>query len=241
MSDVCIKTEALASGAAERDPALLNAFTVLTFSDLKKWAFYYWFAFPALKLPSPARVMGNPVTLADHASADGAPGYAAAAAAKACDEWLSSGGASAWLLTISGGGGGDASTSACACHPLTRFAELRDAGDNARVVLAFADPCAAATHPGWALRNLAVMASVRWGVEELHVLCVRRPGGRVSAAASLMLTLRLPTLSVDMSAPGAPCPPTVGWEANAKGRTGPRVADLVGRVTLTYVEFRFSV
>ena len=36
----------IVSGRAEKDPSLLNAFTVLTFADLKKWAFYYWFAFP---------------------------------------------------------------------------------------------------------------------------------------------------------------------------------------------------
>eukprot|EP00227_Mantoniella_beaufortii_P021479 CAMPEP_0197588690 /NCGR_PEP_ID=MMETSP1326-20131121/9882_1 /TAXON_ID=1155430 /ORGANISM="Genus nov. species nov., Strain RCC2288" /LENGTH=423 /DNA_ID=CAMNT_0043153545 /DNA_START=20 /DNA_END=1287 /DNA_ORIENTATION=+ len=80
-------------------------------------------------------------------------------------------------------------------------------------------------HPGWALRNLTVMASVRWGVSELEVLAVRRPGGRVSAAASLRLTVHLPRLSkAEMSA--EVCPAAVGWEVNAKGRAGPRVADL---------------
>lgn len=158
------------------------------------------------------------------------------------------------MLTLSENDGGDDGGD-CACHPLTRFAELRAAADAAesparrRVMLAFADPCSAATHPGWALRNLTVMAAVRWRVEGLQVLCVRRPGGRVSAAASLLLTLKLPPppppphrdpaaptptpTSASTSAFGslqdadaAPCPPSVGWEVNAKGRAGPRVADL---------------
>lgn len=46
---------AIVSGQAERDPALLNRFFLLTFADLKKWDFVYWFAFPALVLPHPAR------------------------------------------------------------------------------------------------------------------------------------------------------------------------------------------
>ena len=187
--------------------------------------------------------MGKPVTLSAAAAAAaaaaaggaGAGGglgasYSSAAAAKAGDEWLTSGGGPAWLLTL----GGDDD---CACHPLTRFAELHaqastgggGGGGHTEVVLAFADPCAAATHPGGALRNLTVMAAVRWrGVETLRVLCARRPGGRVSPDASLLLTLKLPAYDVAAanSASAASCPPSVGWEVNAKGRAGPRVADL---------------
>jgi hypothetical protein len=43
------------SGRAERDSSLLTRFFLLTFADLKRWDFYYWFAFPALVLPHPAR------------------------------------------------------------------------------------------------------------------------------------------------------------------------------------------
>ena len=38
------------SGAALADPSLLARFTLMTFSDLKKYHFYYWFGFPALAL-----------------------------------------------------------------------------------------------------------------------------------------------------------------------------------------------
>eukprot|EP00854_Cymbomonas_tetramitiformis_P014887 gene14887-17600_t len=43
------------SGAACANPALLNRFVVYTFADLKRYSFYYWFAFPALVPPAPMR------------------------------------------------------------------------------------------------------------------------------------------------------------------------------------------
>ena len=85
-------------------------------------------------------------------------------------------------------------------HRALQWGALKDFGG--KVVLAFADPCAAATHPGWALRNLAVMAAVRWGPGALEVLCVRRPGGRVTAAACLRLTLHLTPPPAELLAPG---------------------------------------
>ncbi|OAJ39464.1 E1-like protein-activating enzyme Gsa7p/Apg7p [Batrachochytrium dendrobatidis JEL423] len=47
------------SGAAVADPTLLNKFLLLTFADLKKYKFYYWFAFPAL-LPTEPIVLDGP-------------------------------------------------------------------------------------------------------------------------------------------------------------------------------------
>lgn len=195
----------IVSGAAEENPALLNPFTVLTFADLKKWAFYYWFAFPALKLQTPVRV-ARVDTVVARLGLDSSRAFA-----DACDEWLKAGGAPAWLVV-------PVAENGFRCHPLKAFGQLSDA------VLAFADPCAAETHPGWALRNLCALATVRWRLTELDAVCVRRAGGRVSHESSLWHELRLPPQpELDLE---GPCPAAVGWEVNAKGRAGPRVADL---------------
>lgn len=207
---------AITTGEAERDPSLLNAFALLTFADLKRWSFTYWFAFPAIKLPEPIRVETPPTTLASR----GEPGAAVAAA---CDEWLSSGGAFAWLVAPESSS--SSSSSSVSCHPLTEFHRLHMAhGEN--VTLAFADPCASSEHPGWALRNLATLAAHRWRVDAIRVLRARRSSGRVSADASLELVLRLPRLSPDALDENAPCPGAVGWELNPRGRAGPRAVDL---------------
>ena len=46
------------SGAAEGDPSLLTRFLLVCYADLKRFAFYYWLAVPALQPREPFRTSG---------------------------------------------------------------------------------------------------------------------------------------------------------------------------------------
>ncbi|GJP49455.1 hypothetical protein CLOM_g8657 [Closterium sp. NIES-68] len=97
------------------------------------------------------------------------------------------------------------------------------------LIIAFFDPCHLPLSPGWPLRNLLLLASLRWQATSLHVLCLRQRHGRFSLHHSLLLHVQIPLPPAGwldpLSAP-ATCPSATGWELNSKGRTGARCADL---------------
>ncbi|XP_037086702.1 ubiquitin-like modifier-activating enzyme ATG7 [Pollicipes pollicipes] len=60
---------AITDGTALETPCLLNPFLLVTFADLKKYDFFYWFGFPALKQPSSVAALEPPQQLSEALSA----------------------------------------------------------------------------------------------------------------------------------------------------------------------------
>eukprot|EP00698_Gefionella_okellyi_P003614 TRINITY_DN13393_c0_g1_i1.p1 TRINITY_DN13393_c0_g1~~TRINITY_DN13393_c0_g1_i1.p1 ORF type:complete len:701 (-),score=193.97 TRINITY_DN13393_c0_g1_i1:55-2157(-) len=215
------------SGAVERDPALLQRFILLTFADLKKHTFVYWFAFPALQPPTPF-IATTP--------ADQFP--LSSAFSEAQIHALQSG---YKQLRVSAVEAGHA--------PPPMFAVLRSAVDGSVVVRSLADAMAArqqttaadgttadgtaqdewmlgvadagnlADNAGWTVRNALMYASVRWNVPQLRVICYRE-AAKTGISTSISMLVNLQTIASD-----APLNPT-GWEKNLRGAAGARVVDM---------------
>jgi ubiquitin-like modifier-activating enzyme ATG7 len=180
----------ITSGAAEADPALLSRFILLAYGDLKHYHFYYWFAFPALKPPKPFTQSSN------SSLAEAEPELGSQLAA-ACDTWLASGisAAPAWLLY-------KASDGSFTSAPLSQAQQLLSAGT--RLWLAFSDASNESSYPGWLLRNLLLLAALRWRLPSLDVLCVRQTRRATDTQRSRLLQVRCSAVWLHLLQQGHP-------------------------------------
>uniref|UniRef100_A0A8B9L381 Ubiquitin-like modifier-activating enzyme ATG7 n=1 Tax=Astyanax mexicanus TaxID=7994 RepID=A0A8B9L381_ASTMX len=206
---------AIKSGAAEEDPTVLTKFILLTFADLKKYHFYYWFCFPALCFPEGIQLVKDPVLLEQKFSPKQISSFQVA-----YDALCSSSGATAvpyFLLKYS--------------EENVEVALLKDWSsfftDLKKVTVGVYDPCTLSQHPGWPLRNFLVLLASKWGpqLDVVEVLCFRDRTlqGARSVQHSIVFQVRLPG-GKDVNA--VACPKSVGWEKNPKGAMGPRIVNL---------------
>ncbi|GHP06665.1 ThiF protein [Pycnococcus provasolii] len=207
---------AIASGEAMRNPALLAQVALLAHADHKSYVFSYRFAFPALQPASPAKV----------AAPNGTPSAAACDACQAYVDGVRSQTGSlpaAWIvhgddkcLSVA-----DAATELGAC-----FAQGTTA-----TMLAYVDHARDANHPGWVLRNLLALVA---RTEALHggggaegrvtvpCLSIRFRNGAVDQAACRIIFADVAVEAAD--APAA-CASSC-WELNSRGVAAPRTAKL---------------
>ncbi|MBW0488272.1 hypothetical protein O181_027987 [Austropuccinia psidii MF-1] len=184
-------------------------FFVITFADLKKYKYYYWFAFPAF-IPKPSWIitpssesqtfrtleinhaieLSNLIHLSNH------------------HHWIAKQHQGHWLLSS-------------ISQWLVFFESVPD--DNKYLI--FIDPAAHPQALGWPLRNLLASVNSIWGLEvtKFNVIAYRDPVGEnlsFTTSQSLVVTIELPE-QISLERPSA-----VGWEKNAAGKLGPRIADL---------------
>ncbi|KAI0922572.1 hypothetical protein AcV5_009509 [Taiwanofungus camphoratus] len=219
-----VADEVWTSIVEEKTTRELARFLLITFADLKKYKYYYWFAFPALAAKPAWEVDG------EWAGAESAFGDEQLAAIHA--QWHAT--PRAFFLVRTSGTDGAA---AIAIAPVEEFDAFFAGVPADRRTIAFVDPSGAPSNPGWPLRNLlaylralhpAACASVR-------VLCWRDaelpPASSTSSAPPASSGRREWRSRFGLLRQGEPeqvegRPQAVGWEKNVQGKLGPRVADL---------------
>ncbi|KAM9325430.1 ubiquitin-like modifier-activating enzyme ATG7 [Gastrophryne carolinensis] len=204
--------DAIKSGKALDDPVLLNKFILLTFADLKKYRFYYWFCFPALSLPEGIQLVRSPVTLGERFTNEQVLDFQ-----KAYDEFCQQEGSTPqpyFFIRYT--------ENSFNLFPLDKFNFFKEKD---KVILGVYDPCTLSQYPGWPLRNVLVLAAYRWGrqIQTIEVLCLRDRTlqGERDIKHSISFEIKLPQMTQNQD-----CPKAVGWEKNQKGGMGPRMVDL---------------
>ncbi|XP_077678396.1 ubiquitin-like modifier-activating enzyme ATG7 isoform X5 [Eretmochelys imbricata] len=207
--------ETIKSGTALENPMLLNKFLLLTFADLKKYRFYYWFCYPALCFPDGIPIVQQAVCLGERFSPTQIQ-----ALQKAYDELCQMERVTAlpyFLIKYN-----DKSVLVSLLKNWNDFFQDQEE----KVTVGVYDPCNFTQYPGWPLRNLLVMVAHKWGshLHSVEVLCFRdrTMQGVRDLTHSSIFEIKLPQM------PQSPvdCPKAVGWEKNQKGGMGPRMVNL---------------
>lgn len=194
------------SGAAFEDPSRLVRFLLITFADLKNFKFYHWFAFPALVLEPPVLVH-EVKSISECLTSDQVNDFTSK-----CHEID---GVPFFLIRASEGG------SNVSIGRLVDWNRMQNEGNQEEIFIGFADPCGLPSHPNWSLRNFLVLAKKKWNVRYLKIVCVRYVPARKDFRHSRVLEIDLGDEILSDA-----CPKSVGWEKNAQGKLGPRMADL---------------
>ncbi|KAF5742336.1 hypothetical protein HS088_TW09G00380 [Tripterygium wilfordii] len=203
--------EDINTGKAVEDSAALSRFIVISFADLKKWSFHYWFAFPALVL-DPAATVVNLMPASQWFCSEEAESVSAA-----CNEWRNASltaDVPFFLITIS-------SDSHATLWHLRDYEACQ--GDGHKLVFGFYDPCHLPNNPGWPLRNFLALIGSRWNLQTINFFCYRENRGFADLGLSLVgeALITVPQGWRDLQC----IPNAVGWELN-KGRKEPRCISL---------------
>jgi len=198
--------ESILSGSVDTDPSLLVQFSCLSFADLKRHKFLYWFCFPAIV---DKRITQTNTCLADDVLELDASVWRALFPSGEDDHKPNE---LAFFGVLDG-------------STIISLADLLTTDDVHKrlTCLGMVDPGVNLDSAGWPVLNFGFWAAERFlaakGVTtktELPVLCVRQ-----TQQTSLSLTL-----NIDFGALDRENVAYSGWEANAAGKMGPRIMDL---------------
>ena len=196
---------------ATADPSILTRFLLITYADLKKYRYYYWFAFPAFA----AQPLWELDPAYNHEWASASTAFSKPQLCMIHDK-LATTHMPFFLLRAAG--------NIVEIAPLSEFDDFFADTPAHQRAIGLLDPSPSAQSPGWPLRNLLayLRAAHPAAASQLRVLCWRDteiPHGAGAGWRSI-------TAVVNGGQADGQRPSAVGWEKNAQGKLGARLADL---------------
>lgn len=243
--------DAILDGSIYSCPSLLSSFIIVSFADLKKYKFHYWFAFPALHsdppwLPidraepiDPNQDGNNNTTssLKDISLIESSKLVEAVQTwsrgvdarqrgfflAKKC--WNAPNEATS-ISNLSDASGFSWSISSLSYYEGGFFNDSRP--EDCYVCLA--DPSNYDSAPGWMLRNLLVLVKRRWDLHKVQILRYRDTNSKSDQGRSTVMVLESSRSETDRTIGSrdshSSMPKVTGWERNPAGKLTGKVVDL---------------
>ncbi|KAJ5918674.1 Ubiquitin-like modifier-activating enzyme atg7 [Penicillium verhagenii] len=232
--------DAINDGTIFSCPSLLSSFTILSFADLKKYKFYYWFAFPALHsdpswmestLPQPNSHRSEMTTASQGEILSPDDNLALVEAVQTWSYGTDDRQRGFFLARKQRRSSGSLTQSkwqiACLSEYENGFftgAALKDR------YVCFADPSNYDTAPGWMLRNLLVLIKQRWRLDQVQILRYRDVHSKRDQSRSVVIRLELKPGSApdatNLTQTETQLPKITGWERNPAGKLAGRVVSL---------------
>ncbi|KAJ5757845.1 uncharacterized protein N7511_006539 [Penicillium nucicola] len=222
-------------------PSLLASFIIVSFADLKKYNFHYWFAFPAIHSDPHGFQCRQLVKCLSHLKAK-------ALILSTGDTYLRVKARPSWkpwrlglMLSIidnehkrdNGQYSEDVELEInWQIASLSEYENgfFNNTADEDRYVC-FADPSNYEQAPGWMLRNLLVLVRQRWGLDRVQILRYRDVHSRREQGRSMVIQLES-SRTQEVQPPKAsitevsPLPKVTGWERNPAGKLSGRNVNL---------------
>ncbi|KAI4461849.1 ubiquitin-activating enzyme e1 [Holotrichia oblita] len=204
------------TGRALKDPALLNLFLILSYADLKKYNFYYWFAFPVLNSIKPSYINSYSITKI----------YKEDELIRLCKQYLDLdvNNRSYFLIETKGD-----------IQILNLDSQIcpnnfsKNGNELDCIIFAFSDSTLQ-SHPGWQLRNFILLILYHCPYlagKILNFISFRlnRKGSEIKCDNSIVWEIKLPDIDkIDIFSNTNST--WVGFEANERDKMGPRLAKM---------------
>lgn len=231
--------DAINDGSIYSCPSLLASFVVLSFADLKKYKFSYWFAFPAIHSKPLWKFAGGE----GGGSSRNLTSQESTTLVDAVQTWRYEVDARQYgfflakkVPTSSKNGDNPGSPTRVGDDDELDFewristlsgyeADFFKGSREQDCFVCFADPSNYDNAPGWVLRNLLALVQRRWKLKKVQLIRYRDIHSKRDQGRSVVMSLETdggPAGSEDTTA----LPKITGWERNAAGKLSGRNVDL---------------
>ncbi|WRT65053.1 E1-like protein-activating enzyme Gsa7p/Apg7p [Kwoniella shivajii] len=182
---------------------VLNPFLLVTYADLKKYTYHYWFAFPALVADPAWDLVDGCLSEIDKQDVQEIRQLEVS--------WANSKISLNEAFLVKGDLGVRSIAS------LAMYQSFFSGVPSEQRIIAFHDPSSSRLNPGWPLRNVLYYLNAIHGMTRIRIVCLREG---ISSRQGEVMVDDNKVMTTNMT------PVAVGWERNKAGKLASRVADL---------------